>query len=163
MRVKFRGKTITLKNEDIEDKKHFSCHWNGYYIDATKEDGTWDGAVENSERCIYETYGEKNITSLVQKCFDSIDKDINRIEEEMSDCLRMFEQFRKYREEIKCPICQSKKIFKFRLDSDWASGSGDYSTVNSNENYTDEELKYDSFDRPDIEVYHCGNCGFVFE
>ena len=29
--------------------------------------------------------------------------------------------------------------------------------------YTKEELNYDSFDRPDIEVYHCADCNHLFE
>ena len=88
---------------------------------------------------------------------------ILNIEEETKLWMQMLRLSRKYRKNIVCPVCESKKIFKFRLDSDWASGSGDYYTVNPDENYTEEELKYDSFDRPDIEVYHCGDCGNIFE
>ena len=164
MRVNFRNRTITLKNEDAENKKHFSCHWNGYGIDATKEDGTWDGIVEDSDKdCVHDVFQAKNLTVLVQECFDAIDKDIDYMEEVSSNYLKMLRPFRCYRKEIKCPMCSSKKIFKFRLDSDWASGSGDYFAINKDDNYTKEELNYDSFDRPDIEVYHCGDCGKIFE
>ena len=49
------------------------------------------------------------------------------------------------------------------MDSDWASGAGDYNAVNDDKYYTKEELNYDSFDRPDIEVYHCADCNHLFE
>lgn len=70
---------------------------------------------------------------------------------------------------IICPKCGSNRIFKFRLDSDWASEAGDYEPVNiydedkNKDIYTKEEMKYDSFDRPDIEIFHCLNCQHLFE
>lgn len=64
--------------------------------------------------------------------------------------------------EYTCPNCGSKRIFLFRLDSDWASGAGNYEPVNDEQYYTKEELNYDSFDRPDIEVFHCLDCDKLF-
>lgn len=90
MRVNFRNRTITLNNEDAENKKHFSCHWNGYGIDATKQDGTWNGIVEDSDKdCVHDVFQAKNLTVLVQECFDAIDKDIDYIEEVSSNYLKM--------------------------------------------------------------------------
>ena len=68
-----------------------------------------------------------------------------------------------------CPKCGNNKIFHFRLDSDWASGAGDYDAVNVNGEdggkniYTKEELEYDSYDRPDIDIFYCRACGHLFE
>ena len=64
---------------------------------------------------------------------------------------------------IKCEKCGSLRIMKLRIDSDWSTGVGDYDTVNEDKYYTEEELKYDSFDRPDIVVYHCLDCDSLFE
>lgn len=64
---------------------------------------------------------------------------------------------------IICPKCGSKKIFRLRLDSDWAGGAGDYYPINLDEYYTAEELELDSFNRPDILVYHCRNCWYLWE
>lgn len=61
-----------------------------------------------------------------------------------------------------CPECGSKRICLFRLDSDWAYGCGDYHTVNDDKFYTEEELKFDGCDRPDIEVYHCLDCNKLY-
>ena len=61
-----------------------------------------------------------------------------------------------------CPKCQSKRIFKYRLDSDWTM-AGDYYPMNSDEFYSKEELNYDSYDKPDIEIYHCLDCKHLFE
>lgn len=68
-----------------------------------------------------------------------------------------------------CKKCGSKHIFKFRLDSDWGYGSGDYNPVNvsygekHSDIYIDEELKYDACDRPDIEIFYCADCHSLFE
>lgn len=64
---------------------------------------------------------------------------------------------------IICPKCGGTKVFRFRLDSDWAYGSGDYEPVNEREEYTVEEWNMDSCDRPDIEVFHCRQCHLVWE
>lgn len=62
----------------------------------------------------------------------------------------------------KCPRCGSQKIFKFWLDSDLASVAGDYGSVNEETYYTKEEYHVDTFDRPDIEIFHCGECDYSF-
>ena len=77
--------------------------------------------------------------------------------------MRYYDMSKIHKKEIVCPKCNSKRIFKFRLDSDWASGAGDYLPVNSEEYYTTQEIKFDSFDRPDIDIYHCLDCGALFE
>jgi len=64
---------------------------------------------------------------------------------------------------VKCPNCNSYRIFGLRIDSDWAYGCGNYSPKNNNELYTEKELKYDPTDRPDIDICHCLNCHILFE
>lgn len=64
---------------------------------------------------------------------------------------------------IKCPKCQSLKIMRIRLDSDWVYGIGDYEIVNEDKYYSEEELKYDTYDRPDIVVKHCLCCNSFFD
>ena len=116
MRVNFRNRTITLKNEDVENKKHFSCHWNGYEIDATKQDRAWDGIVEDSDKdCVHDVSQAKNLTALVQECFDAIDKDIGYMEEVSSNYLKMLRPFRCYRKDIKCPMCSVKRFLNSDL------------------------------------------------
>lgn len=63
---------------------------------------------------------------------------------------------------VSCPYCGSNKIFLIRIDSDWCRGIGDYSRVNDDIYYAKEELKYDSYDRPDIGLYHCLDCDKMF-
>ena len=128
--------------------------------------GDWDYGVKNLHNewiCGDAIQAKGNtMTSVVQICLDAINEDIAEMESLLYDYSKILNMLRPYRE-LKCPCCGSKKIFKFRLDSDWASGAGDYSAVNENEHYTEEELNYDSFDRPDVEVYHCGECNHFFE
>lgn len=62
-----------------------------------------------------------------------------------------------------CPKCGSKRIFYVRIDSDWGYGIGTYEPINAKENYTEAEWKYDACDRPDIELFHCGDCKILWE
>ena len=62
-----------------------------------------------------------------------------------------------------CPNCGSKKVFHLRIDSDWGYGVGIYDPVNEKENYTEEEWKYDAYDRPDIDLFHCRSCCLLWE
>lgn len=64
---------------------------------------------------------------------------------------------------IKCPYCKSTRIFYLRIDSDWGSGIGSYYPENDESEYTQDDLKLDSFDRPDIDLYHCRECDRMFE
>ena len=64
---------------------------------------------------------------------------------------------------IECPKCKSKKIFHLRIDSDWGSGIGNYIPVNSKKEYSHNELELDSYDRPDISVYHCRRCDYLWD
>lgn len=67
---------------------------------------------------------------------------------------------------IKCPCCNSARVFELRIDSDWGGGIGNYFPVNDKDEdneYTKEDLELDSFDRPDIDLYHCLNCDHMWE
>ena len=64
---------------------------------------------------------------------------------------------------IKCPYCKSTRIFNLRIDSDWGSGVGNYFPANDETEYTKKDLELDSYDRPDIDLYHCLNCYRFFE
>lgn len=57
-----------------------------------------------------------------------------------------------------CPKCGSKKIFRFRLDSDWASGAGCYNMVNDKSEYSVDEQQYDASYRLDLVVFQCREC-----
>ena len=59
---------------------------------------------------------------------------------------------------VRCPKCQSPKVFRLRIDSDWGVGMGEYEPVNDRSEYTDKELEMDALDRPDIELFHCLEC-----
>jgi len=160
MRVKFMNQTVMLKNEATKTS-NFVCNWNGYNIDCCRTECSKSfGVLRRNERVIKTLYGMTN-TEVVQHLMSSIESDLNRIEKE----LKHLAQFRPYRPVHKCPFCDSKRLFRLRLDSDWASGVGDYYPLPSNDEslYTEEELKYDSFDRPDINVYHCLDCDRIFE
>jgi hypothetical protein len=63
----------------------------------------------------------------------------------------------------KCPGCDSVQVFVCRIDSDWGSGVGDYTKVNDNEHYPEEQQNLDSFDKPDIYFKHCRNCYKKFD
>lgn len=58
---------------------------------------------------------------------------------------------------ITCPNCGSTAIFRFQRDTDWGGGSY-YDTVNG-EGYIDGK----EYETPDVEVFHCGACGFFFD
>ncbi len=62
-----------------------------------------------------------------------------------------------------CPKCGNLKVFRFRLDSDWAYGMGDYSPANDRAHYSDKERNMGACDRPDIDVFHCRQCGAIGE
>jgi hypothetical protein len=65
--------------------------------------------------------------------------------------------------EVKCRDCESLRIMKFRLDSDWGYGAGSYFAYNKDKHYTQEELDYNGCNRPDIELYHCLDCDALFD
>lgn len=64
---------------------------------------------------------------------------------------------------IRCPYCNSARIFSLRIDSDWGSGIGNYYPKNDESEYTENDLKLDSYERPDINLYHCLKCDRMFE
>ena len=67
---------------------------------------------------------------------------------------------------IRCPYCNSARVFELRIDSDWGGLIGNYCPANDEDEcseYTKEDLKLDGYDRPDIDLYHCLNCGRMWE
>lgn len=64
----------------------------------------------------------------------------------------------------KCIYCNSTQVARFRLDSDWATGAGDFYPVNDDSEYTEEQLTdFHKSWRPDIECLYCLSCSQVFE
>ena len=64
----------------------------------------------------------------------------------------------------KCPLCDSPRIVHFRLDSDWASGAGNWSRVNEESAYEDWQVKQiEDNERQDIETYYCYSCCRCFD
>lgn len=167
MKVNFRGKVLNIKNE-LKSRAEFCCNWNMYTIEIERwrSEKLWNYYISSKQFdwTFIDKVSTKDYTmsQVLQLCFDLIDQNIDNIEKESEKLLNNLQLLTSYRK-LKCPYCGSRKIFKFRLDNDWASGSGDYSTVNDDKYYTEEELQYDSFDRPDIEIYHCGCCGHFFD
>lgn len=67
---------------------------------------------------------------------------------------------------IRCPYCNSARVFELRIDSDWGGLIGNYYPANDEDEcseYTKEDLKLDGYDRPDIDLYHCLNCDRMWE
>jgi len=167
MKVNFKGETINLKNE-LKSRTEFKCKWEMYTIEVERwtDEKLWSYFIYSDKMDCSQgdevSTKEYTMTQVLQLCFDMIDENIKETEEDLKKTLDNLNKLCKYRE-LKCPYCGSHKIFQFRLDSDWAYGSGDYNHINDDKYYTEEELNYDSFDRPDIEVYHCGDCGHLFD
>lgn len=70
-----------------------------------------------------------------------------------------------------CPNCGSSRVGKFRLDSDWAAGAGDWTCGNPDSRwfpdigacYTEEDIRsFEQNDRPDIDCYICCVCNTCF-
>lgn len=57
----------------------------------------------------------------------------------------------------RCVKCGSSRLIYIRLDSDWGY-SGDVSRVNEDKLYEKNDHE-NGDDRPDIEIYHCEECG----
>lgn len=170
IKVEFKNTKLNIKN-DKDSKSEFEAVWNGYTIEIYP----YKQKINNKTVTKYEancvnTLGSwivnggvyENKSAALQDIFDNISSDIEDLESEKQELEEILNKFTLYKKEIICPKCKSKRIFKFRMDSDWASGSGDYSYVNEENNYTEEELEYDSFDRPDVEVFRCLDCGKLF-
>lgn len=51
---------------------------------------------------------------------------------------------------VACKNCNGQQVYHFRLDSDWASGAGDFTALNKG---------LPEVDRPDIECDVCMTCG----
>ena len=147
-----------MKNE-YHGRTDFRYHFEMYVIDIEKFNGEWCYQVASDELTYYVSEDvpakEYTLTQIVQLCFDTIDEAIDESEKNIVKQLSSLDKLKQYRK-CKCPRCGSKKIFKFCLDSDLTSMAGDYCPVNEETYYTKEEYHVDAFDRPDIEIFHCG-------
>lgn len=64
---------------------------------------------------------------------------------------------------MECPNCGSFQIGRFRMDSDWAIRAGDWTSINPDDVYTEEQLKdFDNNSRPDVECFVCLQCELNF-
>lgn len=72
---------------------------------------------------------------------------------------------------ITCPRCESARVAKFRLDSDWGD-SGSFDPVNTDSRFNplpaagytrDDERVFDGVERIDIECCVCLECQTCFE
>jgi hypothetical protein len=87
MKVKFKGKTLDIKNESSK-KSEFYANWNGYTIEVNKYDihyfdnGSqkikYEGYCVNPlGSCICDCVTHNKISEAVQDCFDNIALDID--------------------------------------------------------------------------------------
>lgn len=164
MKVKFCGKEMNLKNEikGTNAKNQFLVNMFGLKITAEYYDGAWEIGAESETEFVVYAWVKGTKQEAVQKCFTELESYLEDLENTIGPALCFLESVRRF-SGIKCPYCNSKRVFKFRLDSDWATGSGNYEPATEETNFTKEELNYDSFDRPSVDVYHCLDCGRIFE
>lgn len=62
---------------------------------------------------------------------------------------------------VTCPYCKSKAVFRFTRDEDFG-GACRYEPVNEEQYYSREQLLRNET-APDMDVYHCANCGSDFD
>ena len=164
MKVKFCGKEMNLKNEikAADAKNKFLVNIFGLKITAEKFDGDWEISAESETEFVVYEFVSGTKTEAIQKCFNRLEEYLDDLKETIGPELNFLELVRRF-SGVQCPYCKSKRIFKFRLNSDWAMGAGNYEPATEETNFTKEELDYDSFDRPSINVYHCLDFGRIFE
>lgn len=106
MRIKFKGKTIEVKNETTS-RKNFNTQWNGYTIEVTPYETHYYS--NGKQKLKYEAYcinpmgawicdtiTVNTITEGVQECFNNIAIDIDDLKanyEEIGECLKMVEMY----------------------------------------------------------------------
>lgn len=106
IRVKFRNKTLDIKNES-NTKKEFTAIWNGYTIEVTPYDTQYFS--DASRKLKYEAYCVNplglwicdcvtcnTISEGVQMCFDIISSDIDDLKsnyDEIGECLEMVKDY----------------------------------------------------------------------
>ena len=79
MKIKFRGKTLDIQNEDIESpRKHFYTTWNYFEVDVSKYNNKYYESIVTSPLgdllVGYALY--KTMKEAVQDAFDNIELDI---------------------------------------------------------------------------------------
>lgn len=109
MRVKFKGKTLNIKNEK-DSKKEFYANWNGYVIEVTpyekeysyingreKQKQKYDGYCVNPlGSWICESVTHNNISEAVQECFNNISLDIDDLKSQYDEIGEWLEKAKEY-------------------------------------------------------------------
>ena len=106
MRIKFKGKTLNIKNES-NSKKEFNANWNGYAIEVTPYETHFSS--DGKRKLKYEAYcvnplgswicdatTHNIISEGVQECFDNISLDIEDLKsdyEEIGECLKLLKDY----------------------------------------------------------------------
>ena len=106
MRVKFKGKTLDIKNE-ANSKKEFSITWNGYVVEVSpyekeyysngKQKQKYEGYCVNPlGSWICENITHDTISAAVQECFDNISGDIDDLKSEYDEIGEWLEMVKDY-------------------------------------------------------------------
>lgn len=106
MRVKFKGKTLDIKNE-AKTKKEFNATWNGYVIEVTPYDMEYysngkrklkyDGyCVNPMGSWLCESVTHNTISEAVQECFDNIASDIDDLKSNYDEIGEWLELVKEY-------------------------------------------------------------------
>lgn len=109
MRVKFKGKTLDIKNE-ANSKKDFNVNWNGYVVEVTpyekeysyssgkeKQKQKYEGyCVDPMGNWICDSVTHNTISEAVQECFDNIASDIDDLKSEYDEIGEWLEKVKDY-------------------------------------------------------------------
>lgn len=109
MKIKFKGKTLDIKNE-ANSKKEFNANWNGYIIEVTpyeKEYSYHSGKEKQKQK--YEGYcvnpmgswicdctTHTTISEAVQECFNNISSDIDDMKSQYDEIGEWLEKVKEY-------------------------------------------------------------------
>ena len=106
MKVKFKDKTIDIKNES-KSKSEFTANWNGYTIEISPYETHLSS--NGSRKLKYEAYcvnplgswicnstTHNKISEGLQECFDNIELDIDDLKsdyDEIGECLELLKDY----------------------------------------------------------------------
>lgn len=106
MRIKFKNRTLDVKNE-ANTKKEFNATWNGYTIEVTPYNTHYSssgGRKLKYEACCVNPLGFwicdsitcNTISEGVQECFDSISRDIDDLKSDYDEIGELLELLKDY-------------------------------------------------------------------